>query len=370
MENQQNQLEDTLKKIYYDSKNPGSFGGRERLYLEAKKYHSNVKRKDIENWLKGEIVYTLHRQARRKFKRNPILSEFPYENFQADLVDMQEFSKVNNGYRFILTVIDVFTKLAWASPLKDKSKNSVTNAFKEIIENNKPPAKLMTDKGKEFDNHIFANLMNKYGINHYMSENIDIKCSIIERFNRTLKNRMFKFFTLSGIRRYIDELQNFLWSYNNAKHRSIKMSPIEASLEQNQKVVFKNLYGLENKREFLKKYKKPKLLPGTNVRKKYNLKIMDRGYYPVWSDQTFEVLKGLSGNIKPYYKLKDSTGNIIKKRFYPEEIQDIKVKSYRIEKILKERTRKGRKEFLIKWLNYPSTENSWIPAENVTSVNG
>ena len=90
--------EEILKSIYYDASSPGSYGGVEKLYIEAKKLIPNLRRIQVLEWLQGQIVYTLHKQSRRKFKRNPVVCERINENFQADLVDMKDFSNGNDEH--------------------------------------------------------------------------------------------------------------------------------------------------------------------------------------------------------------------------------------------------------------------------------
>ena len=368
MENKLNRVSELLKSIYYKPSNPGSFGGKERLYLAAKKIDASIKRKDVQDWLSGQIVYTLHKRARRRFKRNPILAERPLENFQADLIDLQEFSSQNDGFNYLLTIIDVFSKKAWAIPIKNKTKFSVATAFEKVLKNF-CPFKLQTDKGKEFDNEIFRNLMKEYNINHFFAKNKEIKCAIVERFNRTLKEKMFAYFTLTGKRRFINKIEELIEAYNNSVHRTIKMAPNQVT-DENAGEVFKNIYKCENKREYLRNYRKPRLMDNDDVRKRYEMKIHDRGYYPNWTDEIYKIHKRLFGKNKPYYQLKDSSGKVDEKRYYQEEIQKVKPDLYRIEKILKQRKRKGKTEVFVKWLNHPESENSWIPSSNITELNG
>jgi hypothetical protein len=356
-----------LSKIYYDTSNPGSYGGVKSLYREAIKVIPNLAEKDVKEWLSSQLVYTLHKPTKRRFKRNPVIAEHINENFQADLVDMQEFAKQNDNYRYILTVIDVFSKRAWAVPIKRKDANLVVKAMNKILKQ-VSPLKLQTDKGKEFDNKLFRKLMEIYNINFFMTKNKVIKCSVIERFNRTLKNKMFRIFTKTGKRRYITILDSILESYNNAHHRSIRMAPNQVT-ENNEKVVFSNLYGFKSKREILRRLKKPRLKLGDHVRQKYVLGPLDRGYYPTWTDNTYTVYKVTNGLVKPLYYVKDSKGEVINQRLYPEELQKVsKNNIYRVEKIVGEKTIAGKKYFRIKWLNYPSSENSWIPSEDLVKI--
>ena len=362
-------IDKTLRKIYYSPNHSGSFGSRDILYLEARKLIPHIKRKDVNEWLKGQITYTLHYPVKRRFKRHPVIAEYPLENFQADLVDMQEFSRINYGFNYILTIIDVFSKKAWAIALKNKSAPVVCNAFEKVLIEN-IPNELQTDHGKEFENSCFKNLKKKYEINHYFAKDPNIKCAVIERFNRTLKNKMFKYFTSVGNRKYVTVLPQLIESYNNTYHRSIGMKPNEVSLENKQKV-FENLYKVKSIRELLKRGKSSKIKIGDNVRKKYDLKTFDRGYYPNWTDEIFKVNKSFGGPNKFRYLIQDSKGNLINRKLYPEEIQSINNnKSFRVEKIVKQKITKGIKYYLIKWLNFPETDNSWIKATDLFDVNG
>ena len=361
--------EEVFKKIYYNPSNPGSFGGIDALYREAKKQIPYLKVKDVKDWLSGELVYTLHKQARQRWKRNPMMAEKPREHMQADLIDMQEFAKDNDGYKFVLTAVDIFSKRGFAIPIKNKSQNAVVAAMGKIL-SQYTPFKLMTDEGTEFRNEAFKSLMNKYDIKHFFAKNKQVKCAVVERFNRTLKQKMFRARTLLGTNKYLDVLNKIVDAYNNSYHRSIKMTPNQVN-DQNVGVVFKNLFGFKNKREFLlSQKKKPNLPIDGNVRKKYNLKVLERGYYPLWTDQVFEIDKASSGGVKPYYRLRDHRGNVDKKRYYPEEIQLVKKNLFRIEKVLKQRNYNGKKQFYVMWLNHPTSDSSWINAEDLTKING
>jgi len=156
----------------------------------------------------------------------------------ADLVEMQAFSKFNRGVRYLLTVIDVFSKYGWMLPLKDKTGKSVTDAFKEIFKKSKrKPEKLWTDKDREFYNKHVKEL----GVELYSTENAE-KSSVVERWNRTMKEKMFKSFTANNTNKYIDVLDDFVERYNNTRHSSIKMTPVEASKKTNAITVYRNLY--------------------------------------------------------------------------------------------------------------------------------
>ena len=361
-------MEKILDKIYYDQKNSGSFSGVQNLYKAAKEKISNITVKDVKGYLSKQLPYTLHFPRRDKFKRNKIIVTKINEQWEADLVDMQMFARQNRGFKHLLTVIDCFSKKAYVQPVKSKTAQNITNAFKIIFEEAKP-LNLRTDRGLEFLNKILKELLKNKNITHFTCNDDRIKCAIVERFNRTLKNRMFRYFTARGTRKYIDVLQDFLTAYNNSYHRSIKMKPNEVNFE-NQFEVFSNLYNGKTYNELIQpNLKIPNLNIGDKVRipYEYNTKL-EKGYYPTYKDHVFTIEKDIKGNDKYVFKIKDYSGNTINQIFYPEQLQKITENLHRIEKILKRRTRKGIKEIFVKWTNYPPTYNSWIAEKEIKNL--
>ena len=143
-----------LSKIYYDTKDSGSYGGITRLLQRAHELgHKDINTEDVRNFLQDQFAYTLHKPARRHFARNPTYVSGIDAQWQADLADMQQLVKENDGYRYILTVIDIFSKYAWAQPVKDKGGKTIAEAMQKVFEtDHRKPLKLQTDKGKEFFN--------------------------------------------------------------------------------------------------------------------------------------------------------------------------------------------------------------------------
>ena len=141
----------------------------------------------------------------------------------------------NNGVKYLLTVIDVFSKYGWMIPLKTKTGVEVAGALKEIFKQRKPGL-LWTDKGIDFFNRHVKGL-----VDLYTTENEE-KSSVAERWNRTMKERMFKYFTANNTRRYIDILDHLVDKYNYTIQSSIKMTPVQATERKNENKVYKNLY--------------------------------------------------------------------------------------------------------------------------------
>ena len=153
-----------LQQRYYDPKRVGSYGGVAAL-------RRVVPKQDVERWLSKQDAYTLHKPVRRRFKRRCVVVGGPNQQWQADLVDMSRLKKVNDGITFILTVIDVFSKLAWCVPLKkNKSAATLVAEFTQLLGNGAPNT-LQTDKGTEFLNRPLQKLLKEHGVHHFVTHN-------------------------------------------------------------------------------------------------------------------------------------------------------------------------------------------------------
>ena len=192
------------------------------------------------------IVNELHRSARKNFIRRHVNVKKINDLWQADLVDMQLFAKENKNYKYLLTVIDVFSKKAFVKPIKNKSAGMVTDAMANIFkENNQVPVYLQTDNGTEFHNKIFKQLMKKHNITFYSTYSI-LKASVVERFNRTLKNKMWKQFSLQGSYKWLDILSFLVDEYNKTKHRTIGMAPNQVN-KNNEISILRKVYNKTTK---------------------------------------------------------------------------------------------------------------------------
>ncbi len=140
---------------------------------------------------------SLHKPTRRRFRRRQTFCPGVDHLWQVDLVDVSFLSRYNDGYRFLMTCIDCLSRYAWVVPIKNKSSASVLSAFASINDSRKPTY-LQSDKGSEFLNFAFQEFLKANDINFYTSENDDVKCALVERYNRTLKTRMWRYFTYTN----------------------------------------------------------------------------------------------------------------------------------------------------------------------------
>lgn len=303
---------------------------------------------------KQQVVDEIHYSARKNFPRRHTEIKGINETLQADLVEMIPYAKDNKNIKYILTVIDIFTKFAWAFPIKNKTGIEVTQAMEKILKSGNIPKNLHTDMGKEFFNTHFSKLMNSHKINHYSTYSTK-KAAIVERFNRTLKNKMWKKFSFNGSYKWLNLLPKLMHEYNNTVHRTIKMKPIEVTAADEhrlQNTVFANSIEIRHR---------PKFKEDDYVRIGKYKSVFEKGYTPNWTTEIFKVRKVQQTN--PYtYLLEDYKGNPILGGFYEFEIQKVMYPDvFLVERIIR---RKGNKVY-VKWLGFDQTHNSWINKTDV-----
>ena len=341
-----------LEDIYYNPHHPAAYSGFSTLYRYVKPHYTQ---KQVKEWLKAQEAYSLHKPARRRFPRNRIIVSDIDEQWELDLVDMRSFAGHNDDIKYILTCIDVLSKYAWAICLKGKTGSILRQALQQLLEESHPrhPRQIRVDKGGEFVNSHVKNFLKEQNIRFFTSQN-ETKAAIVERFNRTLKNIMWRYFTHRQTYRYVDKLDDFLQAYNHRYHRSIKMKPVEVT-PYNAPEVWRTLYGKMKKSTINYKYE-----VGESVRISKNKSIFEKGYWPNWTREIFTIAQRLKRQ-PPVYRLKDSQNQLLTGTFYEYELQSVTPPTYyQIEAILDTRGRGQRKEYLIKWTGYPSENNSWV----------
>ena len=275
--------------------------------------------------------------------------------WQADLVDMGKLASYNKGFKYLLTCIDVLSHYPWVVPLKDKTGKNLKEACEIIFKLGRQPIRLQTDRGTEFTNRVFPKFRKENNVNFFTTDNDETKASIVERFNRTLKTKMWKYSTHRETLTYVDVLPDMVESYNHTVHRTIGIPPAEVTWA-NQTTVSKRLYGRKRPK------KSCKFSPGDRVRLSKTKRTFKKEYLPNWTEELFTVVVKCIETSPPVYLVKDDHGEILEGIFYAEELQKV-IKTddvYKIETILKKR-KKGRKvQYLVKWLGYPESFNSWI----------
>ena len=294
-----------MNEYYYKPCIPYSFGPKKTSRLP------NV-------WWQNSRAYTLHKPVKRRFPTRATLTSAPNVQYQADLMDMQKYKRQNNGNVYILVIIDVFSRKLFTFPLKNKCGKTVVTAFEKLFHNKNIPMNLQTDDGREFFNFHMQNLLKKHNVNHFSVQS-QFKASLAERVIRTVKTRLWRYFTYKGSYQWLKVLPELVMSYNDTPHSSLpdKMSPNEAFDQEN----WSNVWDNQEKR--FAKAKQAKFHEGDHVRISRYKGIFDKGYLPSWSEEVFQVVSTDSRASPVMYQIKDFEDKFIQGKFYTEELQKV-----------------------------------------------
>jgi len=359
---QMNRQEERLKKIYYDPNNPAALGSVAALASAAK-----VSKKGTKEWLRKQATYTLHHRARKTFPYRKYYVNTIDDQWQMDLADMNRLQDKNKNYRYILTCIDILSRYAWARPLKTKNGAEVAAAIEDIFKTSKRlPQRLQTDQGTEFYNPSVKRLLSKHNIELF-SVKSPTKCALVERWNRTIKSKIWKYFTSTNSYKWLEVLPKLVEAYNNSRHRVIKMKPADVNKE-NAQLVWERLYGNdERNRRTIRNVKEGDRVRISKVKGQF-----EKGYLPNWSREEFFV-KDINDKFLPsMITLRDHNGEVIEGKFYEDEVQKITRPddddTYEVEKIVQQKKQRGEIWYLVKWLGYGNEFNSWIRKRDVTAI--
>ena len=362
-------LENYLKNIYYNPSKPASFSGPDKLYQFVKKDGKYmISKYRIRKWLQREEAYSLQREARKPPKRSRIVVAGIDDQWSADLMDMVKFAKSNQGVRFILVVIDVFSKHLWLQPLKDKKGPSIVEAFRTIFNKGRKPKRIRTDKGQEFRAKVVQSLFKSESIRHMFAES-DVKASVSERVIKTIKSKIYRYFTQRLSYEYVNELQSFAEGYNKTVHRTIDMRPIDVRRDNEEEARLATYLSRQ-------KTERPintlifKFKVGDYVRISHTRNIFTRAYDESWTGEIFKVAQRFVRDGVPLYRLTDYNGTEeIKGSFYTSELSKTQPpETFKVEKILKTRGKGNNKQYYVKFLHYPKQLNQWILANDIQNV--
>ena len=233
-------IEYKLKRLYLNPKEKTSFGGKSEFKKNLK---SKQEKKLVENVLPKIPAYTLHRKAVTKFKRRKVFIPSIDNQWVADLLEIGKYARYNKGYRYLLNILDGFSRFAWVEPIKNKQSSTVAQAFTRVLDRAHPrkPVHIQFDLGKEFIGRPFQNLLKANNIKSF-SVHSEIKACLIEAFNKTLFTKIARYMTFKKTKTFIDVLPQFVENYNNSYHKGIKATP-SSVCKENEDKIFQNQYG-------------------------------------------------------------------------------------------------------------------------------
>jgi len=299
-------MDSVISKVYY---NPATgFQSAPRILQQIRRLHpdAEVTLKQVEEFISKQEVAQIHRQTRKTKVFRHIVAVGIDAEWQCDLIDLPKLAKVNNGYRYILTIVDIYSRYIWAIGLKNKKAEDVIAAFEKLFADRKP-AILSSDNGKEFlnkkmtkflhENHIFQRT-NEPGDHNHMG--------IIERANKTVKTILFKYSAATGNKNWVNVIESICDGLNHSIHSTTKRRPVD---------VVSGLAVPVKQRDV-----SVKIIPeGTEVRIVINKGQFGKGYEARWSKALYTIA-GRKGN---RYYIQDKNGERQKKTYKESELQQI-----------------------------------------------
>ena len=307
------------------------------------------------NFTMENLSNELNKPTINKFERQKVIVNHINEIHSTDLVDMSQYSKMNKGYKYIFTNIDVFSKIAYGYPLKSKKIQDIKTCFEKIFKNNKPKY-IWSDKESAFLSKEMQLFFKNNNVKIYHT-NSHLKAVVIERFNRSLRELMMKEFVKNNNTVWYNILPKLIKIYNNRYHSTIKMKPNQVN-KSNEKFIKENIYT----------YDKTSKIPKFKINDLVRISLKRRPIFDKpsgnikWSEELFKIHSINKSNVTTY-KIKDLNDEIIEGIFYERELQKTKNNSevYIIEKII----RKNKNKYLVKWRNYSDDFNSWIDKNDI-----
>ena len=368
MPRQQAITEEEILNNYHNPGHPTAFAGVDKV---VRYYDGRVSQDAIVRALESSDTYTRHREYKQPKHYNPYYVYALREQVQADLIDVRELAAHNDGTKYLLLIIDLFSRRVWMYPLKNKSAIVTRDAIRTWLNSlGRRKCKIFaSDYGTEFRNVYVRDLFREHNVVQQFKSGTS-KASYAERANKSLQVLLYKYLTNSQSFRYIDKLESIVNSYNNRPHRSLdNITPHEADKPRSEQWVSGVLRRLHAERR-AKALKRPKFKVGDTVRIKLLTKKISgdsRAYVPQFKGEYFTIVGVKTNMMVPMYKIKSQdTNEIISDSFYGEELQRVTGNIYKIERVIRSRGRGRNRQHFVKWMFFGPQHNSWVRASDVT----
>lgn len=367
-------MHDYLQTMYNNVESAGSFQGVNKLYDSVQNdgvYKINVAQ--IENFLETSKTYTMNKPSKKVRKRVRVMVAGLDDQFDVDLASMDKYIYVraNDEYKFLLVVIDIFSRYLWVRPLKDKTALNVIAAFDDIFrKSGRLPRRIRSDRGSEFTAAETQNYFRRKGINQIFTAN-EMQANYAERVIKTLKSKINKYMVNVNSKRYIDVLQDLVKAYNNTWHYGIKLEPKNVTRENERRLWWQMYWPGETfNEEKLRLNKKRNLFKfeiGDFVRLSLRKQKFQREYNEKWTGEVFIVAKRFlrEGSID-VYRVTDYEGEEVKGSFYRNELQRTKQRPdtlFIVDEILGER--ENGEEIKVSYQSWPKKFDRWIEKDTL-----
>lgn len=335
-----------MEQFWTNIKNPGAFSGAQKLYTALNRTTS---KREVDKFLKKQFTYQLHKPIRKRFQRQSIIVSGPNVMWDVDLLDLKEFRRFNYKNRYILTVIDVFSRKAYGQAMTNKTAKAAAAAFDKILSESSKPLSIRTDHGNEFKRE-FNSLLKNQNIEHILTSSPETKANYVERFHRTFRGKLSKYMTYYNTKIWLNSYQKIIDSYNNTTHRSLgNISPNSVN-DKNVGALLENMLHKSK----IKTYKE-QLKVGDFVRITTLKAHFSKGSKETFTDEVFKISEVKQGNPK-VYKLVDLMNEPITGSFYDQELQLADPSQKRVEKAIN----MGKNKYKVQFKNWPKKFNTTI----------
>ncbi|KAL3072352.1 hypothetical protein niasHT_036648 [Heterodera trifolii] len=355
-------VEKLLEQVYYDLRSPASYAGIQKVLAEAQRRIPSITYQDVHQFLHKQRTYTLFKPRKNRFRRLKTVPSGLHTDWQCDLCIMDALKEHNDGFRYILVCIDVLSRKIFTAEVESKKSEHMIEAFEKIFKKaDVLPNKLYSDAGLEFQAKKMKDYWNQKQIIKHVMYSPHLHAGVVERANRTVKERLYKYFSEKNTKRWVDVLDRVVHNLNNSANRTTGLRPVDVN--------FKNAAALRNR---LYKHREAdknsanssKLQLGDIVRISKEKGDFSKGYFPNFTDELFRISK-VNPTDPPSYRICDLDGEDIKGIFYEQElVKTVAETSHRAE-VLKTRRRNGATEHFVRWIGYSDKHNRWIRDEDL-----
>jgi hypothetical protein len=348
--------ESAIRRAYFDLNSPAAYSGVENVFKEAKNNFSKIKKRNVSEYLLNEKTYTLHKPGRKRYKRLKTIPSGLNSDWQCDLAIFDSVKMENDGYRYLLVCIDVLSRKIFVAPAKSKASDDMIQAFEKIWKKSRVfPHKLYSDQGLEFQAKKMLDYFLKKQIIKHVMYSPDLHAGVVERANRTIKDRLYRYFTQNKTVRWLDIVDNIVNAINNSVNRTIGITPNQVNAE-NAQSIFEKIYKPSTDGNSFPKFKRGDIVRINKEKGKFS-----KGYLPNYTEELFKIFQ-VKNTEPPHYKIVDLEGDKILGVFYEPELSLTSLKpNSQISQVIKERKNyKGEVEYFVHWIGEPTENDEWI----------
>ena len=327
---------------------------------------------------KDQAAYTLFTPAphiKGTYKRQHVVVSDIDHIWMADLADFKDYTAENGQYRYLLTVIDVFSRWGMGEPVHNKSGQSVAQALENVFNRERRmPIKLCTDQGREFVNPQVQQLLRDNAISLYHTKDQQMKATLVERFNKTIKDSLTRLMMYSESVVWTDKIQDIMTGYNHSVHHKLKMSPMDVmnATDYQKHLLCETMmpHACDKADDFLRNVQDDqKFNVGYWVVLQREKQTFEHGFTPRWTREMFQISKKCFKHGHVMFHLQDSQGEQVEGSWLSDQLQEISGKDG-INKVVEEVVDRQPGQVKVKYLGYPDKYNQWVSKHSLQPITG